>query len=1086
MKKSILNYQHTSLHSSLIGLLISFSSAHAATIHPELTAFYPITVIPDVPALDITTASIQDGQYTAPHIPAIRTSNDGRVGHYIKRPGGNTRFFTAIRPEAITTDFDLLEPGIPPGFLSDIVSHNMGGGHHTTLCDGSSVFPDSINENAIINPKQCGDNDCYELSLISSGSTADGMRLIRSKFSVEIASPKTPEANIVNITQIEGDSFGPSMPNVHRFLEPMFTGDGRLVVFRMRPAGQPIEFEWQTNDGTIKSGSYDMVYGVIPDDAEACDITKMQGPYPITHAPFDAKVNNKYGFAKQPFRDSEGNVLVNGEPLKGTYPWIDREGSNIFFTAIRSRLFYNTGYAGIGWRARYDSRCLEDCAGPANTEDGLHAQGVLVMGAWTNGKMVLLDGAYANADSGLASTTDAQKEVSLYIDEQGNSVWERVGASRDTRDAVLPPMGAKNTTFIDSIENIFNYNPNLVPSTPRDVVWRFSTGRATADVAFDDFLNQHSIIIANMNASITHDVGDEGPIKQSYTRNDLNMRHNDGFDSTYTHGGRGFTLAPRIQNAATGPNEFTPNYGVTHGNIRIEPIAKGGIIGKGLWLDGVSGVSFDIGKPLDQAFVSVFLDPRQVDDQQSKRILNFADGSTLDVSHSTLRYQVEGSSEQDMLFEADLSGFALTDKTWRHLALQFHPVDQETVKIDVFLNGFLLTQWTTPQHQAFITGPIVLGALTESSDNGFRGWLDDFKVFAYRPDLESTCNHGYGTLVGIPADSQNTKWSQIASQYSATSHQRISDAIDQTQYGTYPQYACVHNYTEERGFAKEKAANPDLFTAENKTTLRQPFIFPEGPLHWNQPRPDSSNNAFCLECHVNDTNFAPLSVAALTIDTTINTQDDLRRQPMQPPRWMTGTAPNIFSECEYNQSILGELGTLVDQCDLPKERPSLESNILYRLIHVGTGYPVRVETWDTVAKHSQQGFPVTLETGGLDACDSAECDFIVKTLNDGKQSINPTNGVITRALGVLGLGARIYNGQDLSHVILRRNARLIENCTDNDCDFNIVPLGQDKFRIEAIEGYSIAKLENDSRLKTIPTEDCHSQVCEFEFVPHVP
>ncbi len=1073
----------------------SVSVAEENIENPELSSYYPIKVIPDVPALNIKTATIEDGNYTAPHIPAIRTSNDGRVGLYIKREAGNTRLFTTIRPEAVTAPFDLLEPGIPNGFLSDIFPQDLGVGHHTTICDGSSVFPESPHKNPYVNPMQCGENDCYYLSLIGAKSVTDpdtnvkGTKLVQTKFEVKIKSPKTTQAELLEINQIGGDIESSFMPGVDTYLEPMFTADGRVLVFRMRSQSSTTDFHWQTDDGTTKSGSYDMVYGVIPEDAEACDITKMEGPYPISHAPFHAKVKDKYGFAQQQFRDPEGNLLDDGEPLKGTYPWIDREGRNLFFTAIRSRLYYNTGIKDINWRARYDSRCIEECQDNANLEDGFHTQGVMAMGAWTNGKMVLLDGAFANSDYGLASTTDVHREINLYTDENNEKIWERVGSARDTRSTELPEFGAKNTTFIDSIENLFNAYPNLLPDTPRDVVWRFSTGRATADVAFDDFLNKHSVIVANMNASMTHDVADEGDVPRSYTRNHLNMRHNDGFEDFYNHGGRGFTKNPRIQNAATGTGNFIPKYGKTYGNVRIEPIAKGGIIGKGLWLDGQSGVSFNIGKTLEQAFVSLFVDPRQLESDERARLLTFADNSTLELSHAILRYQVGGSSEQGHVFELDLSEFSFTDKIWRHLALQFHKQDAGAVKLDVFINGFLLAQWETPLHQAFVSGELKLGAVDTTSVNGFRGWLDEFKVLAYQPDFESVCNHGHGSLVGIPAASQNAKWSAVASKYDSTHHQAVSASVDQTKYATYAQYACVHNYQEERGFAKEKAVNPDLFKALTKTTLRQPVLFPEGPLKWDYPRPDSSNNGFCLECHDSSHAFAPLSLSVLTLDTDTVSQHDLRRQPMQPPRLMAGKASALLTACEYNKSVLvsdneQKKVTLVDECLLTEPQSKLESDTLYRIIHLATNAPIRVKNWDTVENNRQQGYPVTLEQGGLAACDGAECDFLLRE-HEGFHSINPSDGITTTPLGVLGLKAKKDNGENLANIILRRRVGpLLAHCSPGECEFTIRPLGGKKFRIEIAEGYAIGNLGTaDNRLQTLNVEDCGANKCDFSFEP---
>ncbi len=1102
-------------------LALSFLLVMAGIVHSEealdvgelktLMAENPAVVFPDVPALNVNTVAIQNGDFTAPHIPPVRTSNDGRVGMYIKRLYGATRRFTLLRPEALDKPFDQLPSGIPAGLISDFYDQDIGYGHHATLCDGSSDFADLSEQNAsvngIMNPRQCGSNDCYNLSVIGNIATTEnvtltdgnivlkaGTRITRNEFVVEVAAPKTQSANIVNITHVR-ETRSEFMPRVDAYLEPMFTADGRVLVFRMKSrfttqlnASQG-GFQWIADDGSVNTGTYDMVYAVIPKSADACDVTQLQGPFPVSHAPYHNLVNQTYGFAQHPFRDTEGNNIEDGAELKGTYPWIDRGGRNLFFTALYSPLYYNTGridpvVGGGIYAARYDARCIDNCDEMVS-QDTFHTQGAIVMGGWTKGKMVMLDGAFSNSDYGLAVHPSAQRDLALYSDAEGDKVWERVGSIRDTQAENLPLQGAKNTSFMDSLENLFNGHENFLPATPRDVVWRLSTGRGTADVAFDDYINEHSIIVTNMNASLTHDVGIEGEIPTSYTRNNINMRHNDGFEHFYTHGGKGFTLAPRIQNAATSLGSSVPDYGRTHGNIRIEPISKGGITGKGLWLDGSSGVSFYINEGLSQsrpgseAFVSVFVDLRSRD-SEPKRLLSFPDGSVLTISKNYLRYLIASNGVE---FEAVLPDLSHdTNNTdsdgWMHVALQFN-ADRSAV--DVFLNGYLLAQWLTPTHTPLMQGELVLGALIEDS-MGVRGWLDEFKVFSYRPDLESVCNHAHGTLMGFEKEEGSPKWFEVASRYPQVSHDIVSQALTQRQYTNHKLYACVHNYGNVIGTANalalERLANPLLMP------LRQIIQFPEGPLYWDEPRPDSLHNSFCLECHFASTNFSPLSLQALVPVSNLVLQHDVRRQPMQPPRAVMGHVAASLGACQYNFSLLGEPVTLSDSCFLNRQAPNVVSDITYRIIHVASGNPIRVETWDQGNGHDQQGYPVTLEPDGVDGCDGAECDFKVEDRNDGFQSINPTNDIITRPLGVLGMNFLLSQGQEnVSGMILRRSARYIQNCPLGDCDFKIVSVGANRFRIEPEPGYSLTAYEYDTRIQITNTEACQWQKCDFEFVP---
>ncbi len=56
------------------------------------------------------------------------------------------------------------------------------------------------------------------------------------------------------------------------------------------------------------------------------------------------------------------------------------------------------------------------------------------------------------------------------------------------------------------------------------------------------------------------------------------------------------------------------------------------------------------------------------------------------------------------------------------------------------------------------------------------------------------------------------------------------------------------------------------------------------------PRPDSSDNDFCLSCH-HEEGQGGLSIDALELDAATVAEHDLRRQPTQPPRRVFGNIP---------------------------------------------------------------------------------------------------------------------------------------------------------------------------------------------------
>jgi hypothetical protein len=101
--------------------------------------------------------------------------------------------------------------------------------------------------------------------------------------------------------------------------------------------------------------------------------------------------------------------------------------------------------------------------------------------------------------------------------------------------------------------------------------------------------------------------------------------------------------------------------------------------------------------------------------------------------------------------------------------------------------------------------------------------------------------------------------------------------------GTGEQFACWNDHTTDHAI---DAASPPEGTA----SVRGAILFPEGPLQAGAPRPDSSDNAFCLTCHT-DEGAESLHTDALVADPSLLLEDDPRRQPSQPPRRVFGNIP---------------------------------------------------------------------------------------------------------------------------------------------------------------------------------------------------
>ncbi|NVB40829.1 VCBS repeat-containing protein [Pseudenhygromyxa sp. WMMC2535] len=829
--------------------------------------------LPEIPTILRAVTGYEDGEYVAPHVPPVRTSNDGRIATYLK-PNGANRKFALITPEVLDGHLVHQDPGVSV-FSDTTLTANAAfdgdanaNGHHLSLCDGSSPLAGLAGQDDLVNPRACGQDDCYDLHTITTVELANDQKQVwATPITVRVANPKTAAASITSITP--GTPVAGPIWDVKEAFEPMFTADGRLFVFRVGNSS----IDWIDGEGQQRTGSYDMVYAVMPADADPCDVTKLDGPYPISHAPFHPGLGERYGFARYPFRDPEGNPITDGEKIRGTYPWIDRHGRNLFFPAIGATLHYVQDGTT---RTRYTARCVPgvECelppATPSSVEDAGRTRGVIAMGLWTRGKMVFLDGAFANTDYGLGQQATDHRELQLYDpfsaaagDQSG---WVRVGTGRDNIGAELPTQGVANTTFIDSLENLLNESPALVPATPRDVVWTLNSGRASADVAFDDYLHLDAVIVAEMNASATH-------VDPSYARNGGLMHYHDGFHETGSFAGTGFEEEVRIQNAATTTARGVPAYGLAHGNVRVEPAAVGGVVGKGLWLDGYAGVSFDLPEAItEDAFVSVFVD-RRPDGEGLRRVLTFPGGSDLLLSRNRVRYRSAGVNYDATLPTAILA----EDHQWTHLAVQLAGDGSE---VQVWIDGFLRATLSPAPHTPLSSGELVLGALG-GGGTGLRGWVDELVLIVDRPDPETICNHAHGTLVGFPASATGT-WANIAAAYPSASHDAITARLSQAGEISYARYACFHDRDLDHGILAE---DPPAGTSSVRTAL----LFPESPLVWNSPRPDSSSNEFCLDCHgVGEPEV--LSLDALTPIAT-PMQQDPRRQPMQPLRLIGGWVP---------------------------------------------------------------------------------------------------------------------------------------------------------------------------------------------------
>lgn len=918
--------------------------------------------------------------WTKPLLPPMRFTRDGRVGivgsiaGYDAKP--NPLVIQLNRPEQLKKN--LLEskaslPSMSPDIWReyDLNKYGMPGAkttHSVMICEPKPTDP------AKKNPYKCGvggKDDCYDFTFIADAvkysyvtsralQMTDGVqtqiypqlekedRLYSREMRIRVSNPKTPHAKIAAVDISSDYKVAPT--RIGLLFEPTLPLDGRLIVGRR--TGIPLVWR-HTTSNQVRVGDYENVYSVAPESSKPCDVTQWGEWYPLSHAPFDPRMK-RYDFAKYQFRDPMGNYIPDGAEMKGTYPWVSMDGKMMTMQMSDADLY--NGNVENKSNHRYKNELLFKGVDNApnirsdiyNYIDKSNVNQTVTFGAWTKGKMVLFDNSLNFADykipynlsvrlndiykpgSALPSTENKSSSVDIY-----GSREQSFGGPYDVYPVVLgedgkpmlDEMGSpytrlfKNTQFFESIENRLVYNKFMRPGIPADVSWMASNGANSLALNFDDMLNENAFIISDMVAAYSWD----NPDPHRFLGYDgWNVRTGDW---------RGQV---KVQNAATTLPEkwVVPAAGdVAYG--RIEPVANGGVKGKGMYFNGSNTrIIYEISprQPRSMSssywFHSVFLDSRGLSSGQDRVLLDFPDKSRLTASLNGSNVALKAYNNHGELAHTVNVPSTLFNEKWLHLGLKKAPSN----KITVYINGFAYSDFQPSAGSVFgmAGGKLALGkaenqfsyrfsSITDRILNkstatpavfaGFRGWMDEYKVFAYEPDHETICNLAHGTLV---ATGFSPAMISQASIYPKSMHDQISSTLVKHGKKAHARYACYMNNPSKEQFAKLHSL------PSGSISIRNDIHFPEGPIYHNAPRPNSSNNAFCLSCHSSNNKISGLTTNALTYR-DIPAKLDPRRMPSQPPAWITGNLPPEFlSSINSNPEAAGSV--YLDEHTLPAKK----------------------------------------------------------------------------------------------------------------------------------------------------------------------
>lgn len=849
----------------LLSLAITMGAPFSGTVQAQLLE------LPEVPAFVRDTHLIENGEFTRPHQPTVHATRDGRVT--LDLSGITNLKFGLFKPEKLNQPFTTSAPGVDnvfgeeeytvsPALFQDSTLRGQRWLRHVGLCEPPA------SEVGFSNPRVCnGDNDCYDFTVVSAAEGPDGAgagyTFVGTKTTVRVENPKSVDARIVEVTT-EEPVVGHHHPTFRDFFELMTPADGRILVGRTGGS----QIAWTDEQGTQRESTNDNVYLVNdnPDAFEACDVRQFDKVYPLANAPYDSTINNRYGFAMHPFRDSTGKVFADDKAI-GSYPWIDRDADNISITTLPGKLF-----ASDTGEPRFPARCPDEvvltygsCLSDSESDiNSARLQGRVMMGLWTQGKMVKFDNLVNNMDFGLGTEERRHRELQLYSSSNDHNGWVRVSSGRNGSPEGGPlPRGTDNANFFGSLEHRFYMFDHLKPVSPSDVPWIVGKGMVSDELSFDDYNNPDSFIVSTMVAA-----------SRNNQYNWFEFLNRDD--------------ASAVANDATAlPDRWSiPAMGTVH-NGRVEMVANGGVKGRGLWLDGANGyVEYDI--PFNDRdvystpwYVGLFFDRRYSD--SSRNLISFSDGSSIRVDGSG---DLQFVNTSDMVIKETSVPSAVQNRSrpngqkgWAHVGINVTPGNQSIV---VFYNGYVVDEFTVNEPLfGMNAGKLYVGAAPVASVEGFRGWIDEFKVFAQNVNPEVACNHANGTLIGIEAGTDG--WENIARAYPIAGHETIGQLVQAAGESTHPYYACRHDYSGDYVL--------NMSNIESKyTSVREAVNFPEGPLKFNEPRPDSSNNAFCLSCHTAQ-GKGGLGLDALTINNNLMLQDDSRRQPTQPDAKVYGYIP---------------------------------------------------------------------------------------------------------------------------------------------------------------------------------------------------
>ena len=884
----------------------------------------------------------QIGQTQA--LPAQRSSHDGRLLLFGEEENSQLAMF---RPEVTGLQHRVKGlDAISSVNYYEIVNNdvfNLGANNTeywiedgTTLCEDRTTNPRACKVPYNEGDTALLDGDCYDISLLSPVKTSSKYALMSTELTVFVINAKTENAYMHSYggkTRVyprttnsqlspalqsnnDNDTFAVSESEQLRYTtdcECTNPSECRTKLFQ-----EPTEFT-TTSDGKllfVNGNGVSYAYS----EGDGCKAEEFTLFKPLSCFPMDPRVSH-YPLAQnvrehspgfKAFTDTQGNIIQPGEIILGAYPWVDREGRNIFYADVVN--FRD------GWKALRQSPTqltehgIDLIPDQSNIAKG---NGIVALGAWTQGKVIVMDN--------LMNSTDWTGRTSMIGRPQGgaNMSHNFEMALYQTVPRWIRPA---SVALINSAENRFNYLKGQTPTLPFDVVWNMTTTRnQNSEVIFDEYMTHNAFVVAHMNAPHTRHRNHNacGTIEGSLA---CSNQPDDGFVPNYPdvdlqnivvgYGPKEdlsdrpeykFKRNPKIQNASTSWPERAPFDGGgpkslrLRGGARIEPVALGGVRGKGIYLDGKNDF-IDMGFPKpnhDDWFYGIWLDPRDQSTATRHTVFFWPDESWIALDGDTL-YAYDSNTQ--FTYNVAL-GQELERGKYFHLGVKIY--HQGTTQIlEVYINGTHVNTLNINNGQGFDLnfydqswfavgdpGP-GFTRVDEQYRNTWKGWVDEFRIYAL--DEQSTdhfdefiCNLAMGSLMN-----QNGR--------------EVCEQLDLDAKG-HPVDTPQQNGLTCADKAHQLGADPSCLRASKLGIA---------PMDPQLPRPDFQQNHFCNTCHIDNHSMIELDVQNALFGGAAylpNREDDPRRQPMDWPRHVYGVEmqpSDVTTSQSYNVYDYSVSGTL--------------------------------------------------------------------------------------------------------------------------------------------------------------------------------